>query len=226
MLLKKDLLLRIHISSKYDISFDMCRNPDCQFFLLKNDVFRLLKEKRTHLFLGFTVLLIGVIFGVVIAIKIGEKDTPFGVFASLFDQNYSPFSYLVPDLLRFVLFALLCSLCFFLPIPLLYPTFALLFFGKYFGQLSAVVWLSDPIFPALLSILLIYLPLVFLGGFLLIYLAFTGSEYRLAIGGDPCPITIKRGLITILLSVFAYFALLFFLYVVLCGLLYLLTIAL
>ena len=178
------------------------------------------------MFAGLFWLIAGVALGVYIGIRVGEKEAPFGMFANLFHLNFAPFSHIGPDLLRFFLFSLLTALAFFLPYPAIYPAIALLFFGKYFGQLTCVVFLTDSFLSALLSALLLYIPLLLIGGWLLFRLSLHGSEFRLSNGVDRCRGTIKRVGICLLKALIAYFFALFFLYVILCGLIYLIVIAL
>ena len=88
------------------------------------------------------VTILGIAFGVWLGRKIGEAETPFGAFASLFRLSYDPFSYFLPELLRFSIFSLIASLSHYLPFTFVYPVFSLFFFGKHFGILAAVAHFS------------------------------------------------------------------------------------
>lgn len=176
--------------------------------------------------IGCVVLLCGVALGVYIGVKVGAKDAPFGVFAKLFHMEYAPFAYLGRDFLRFLLFGILASLSFFLPLPLLYPALALFFFGKYFGELACVCFQSDAVVAAMLSLIFVYLPLLFFGATLLLLIAQRVKNYRLNHGANLCICRTKSEIWFFLRLVLAYFVFLFLIYAVFCGALYLLVIAL
>ena len=197
-----------------------------RLFLLKRDAFDLLKRERKGMILGFVILFCGVALGVYIGVRIGAKEAPFGVFASLFHLEFAPFGYLGRDFLRFLLFFILASLCYFLPMPLLYPALALFFFGKYFGEVACVCFQSDAFLAAAVSALFVYLPLLIFGGMLLLLLAHRAKLYRLRQGAYLCLQKGKSEAIFISKLLLAYFSILFLLYVVFCGALYLLAIAL
>lgn len=195
-------------------------------FLIKRDFISTLKEHKWGVISGIFLLIGGIVLGIYIGSDVGEKETPFGMFASLFGLEYSPFGYLVPDFLRFLLFAALCFLAFLLPAPMLYPAVAILFFGKYFGEAAYVCFLSDPVIPAILNILLIYIPLLIIGGAMLISVTIKARASRVESGADPCRKSIKRELFYVLTLLLAYFVILFLLDVVICGVIYLVVIAL
>lgn len=197
-----------------------------RFFLLKKDFFTTLSAHKGGVFSGLALLLLGVAVGIYIGSDVGEMEPPFCIFASLFCLKFSPFSFLMPDFLRFLLFSLLSALSFFLPLPMLYPAIAIFFFGKYFGELACVCFFSDPIIPAILSILLVYLPLLVIGGSMLLSIAIKARSSRIKSGVDPCRKSVKGELLYVLTLLAAYFVLLFAIYVLLCGAIYLILIAL
>ena len=197
-----------------------------RLFLLRSDFLRSLKEERKRLCFYGVFLLAGVILGVFIGIKIGEKESPFGIFALLFHMDFAPFGHLLPDFLRFLFFAVFAGLSYFLPCPKLYPLLSMIFFGKYFGQFACLAFLSDSLIAAFFSLFLVYLPLLVVGGFLLFSIAIYGEDSRLCRGADVCHRSLKRFFHRILLSIVCYFSLLFILYVLLCGTLYLIVISL
>lgn len=199
-----------------------CKN---RFFLLKKDISAALQRNRKGVIVGVIILLLGVVFGIYIAMNVGEQESPFGVFAALFSLKYTPFKYLIFDFLRFFLFLILASLAFFLPFPSIYPAVALLFFAKHFGEISCVVILSDSLPSAILSILIIYIPLLLSGGTFLIALSIHASEYRLVSGCDPCRHTVRGEIILILSLLLLYLLVLFAIHVIVCGVLYLIMIA-
>ena len=193
---------------------------------MKRDIISAFRSNRKGILLGFSVLLCGVVLGIYIGVNVGKKEAPFGVFAALFHLQFSPFSYLVPDFLRFFLFGVLTLLSFFLPLPFVYPAIALFFFGKYFGEISCVCFLSDTVIAAVLSIAVVYLPLLLVGGGLLLLIALRAREFRLPSGADLCPKNVMKEVFFLLKLLLAYFVCLFLLYVIICGTLYLLVIAL
>ena len=197
-----------------------------RLFLFKRDVSFMMGEHRNEVIGGAVFLLFGVGFGIYIGAKVGAKDAPFGIFANLFCLNYAPFSFIVPDFLRFLLFSVVSALSFLLPLPSIYPVVALFFFGKYFGELACVCFLSDSFLAFLLSVLIVYLPLLFFGGSGILLIGLFGKGSRILNGGDPCLKGIVRELIRLGICLAVYFALLFFIYVILCGALYLMMIAL
>ena len=148
-------------------------------FLLKKDFFIALSQNKRTIASSAVVLALGVAFGVYIGVKVGEKPTPFGVFSSLFHLEFKPFSYIVPDFLRFLLFLGVTALAFFMPLPALYPAVALFFFGKHFGEIACVCFLSDPVFSAVFSIILIYLPLLVVGWGLILSLSLRAKAFLL-----------------------------------------------
>ena len=197
-----------------------------RIFLIKKDFFFTLKEHKWGVISCSVLLVAGVALGVFIGSDIGEKETPFAMFASLFGLEYSPFGYLMPDFFRFLLFSVLCSLAFFLPMPMIYPAISLLFFGKYFGEAAYVCFLSDPVIPAILTIVLIHIPLLLVGGAMLISITIKARGSRMECGADPSCKSIKREIFYVLSMIVAYFIILFLLYVVICGVIYLIMIAL
>lgn len=197
-----------------------------RIILLKTDVAESFRRERSKLLGGFICLILGIALGVYIGIKVGEKPSPFGIFAKLFHLYFAPFSYIGSDFLRFLLFSVIASLSFFLPYPRVYPVLALFFFGKYFGQLSCVVFLSDSLISALLSILLVYLPLSIVGGYLLFRISLAAQDFRLSNCADFCRKSVVSELLFLLKILLSYFLILFLLYVILCGVIYLVTIAL
>jgi len=197
-----------------------------RFFLLKKDISSAIRANRKGVILGTILLLLGVALGIYIGVNIGEKTSPFGIFSALFNLEFAPFSYLLPDFLRFFLFSGLATLAYFLPLPMIYPTIAIFFFGKYFGELACVCFLSDSLFSAILSTLIVYLPLLLIGEAILLAIAIRASSMRLFKGTDRCRTTAKRDVMISLLYLFLYFAVLFILYVLVCGAIYLIMIAL
>ena len=74
-----------------------------RIFLFKTDFRSCLREERKKLFAAMFWLLAGVALGVYIGIRIGGKESPFGMFAELFHLHFAPFSHVGPDFLRFLL---------------------------------------------------------------------------------------------------------------------------
>ena len=195
-------------------------------FLFKKDILAALKDQRNRLLFYVVFLILGVVIGVLIGIKVGEKEPPFGVFGNLFHLNFEPFSYIFPDFLRFFFFSILSGLSYFLPCPKLYPSISMVFFGKYFGQLACLVFLTDAPIAAIFSLALIYLPLLLLGGVLLFRVGICGEDSRLCRGADSCKASLKSFILSWIFALIAYFILLVLLYVALCGILYLIVISL
>ena len=203
----------------------MKSNYKNRLFLLKKDISLALERNRNGVIVGVIVLLFGVAFGIYVGMNLDRQESPFGVFATLFSLNFTPFTYLIPDFLRFLLFLIFASMAFFLPLPSIYPMVSLFFFAKHFGEISCVVFLSDTLPSALLSILIVYIPLLLIGGTSLITISIRVKDYRLASGCDPCRRTVRSEILLCLSLLVLYFLLLFALYVILCGVLYLVMIA-
>ena len=197
-----------------------------RLFLLKNHFISTMREHRKKCIGEIILLLVGVALGIYIGVKVGAKETPFGFFARLFRLEYTPFRSLFPDFLRFLLFAAIASLAFFLPFPTIYPASALFFFGKYFGEIACVCMISDSIVSSLLSILIIYLPLLLIGSVLILYIAQYAKESRILCGSDPCRKSIWKMLFHAMICIGIYLVVLFLLYVIICGLVYLIVFAL
>ncbi len=215
-----------HNSRPTYINFSMKNPVKSRLFLWKRDLFTACRRNRNSILAWSLVLLFGVGLGIYIGLTVGEKESPFGVFAALFNLEFAPFDYLVPDLLRFLAFSILSMLALFLPLPVLYPTLSLFLFGKHFGEIACVCFLSDGLPAALLSLFVIYLPLLLFGGSLLIFVAHRAKLSRLRYGGSWCQKAIKREILFWLKVHFAYFLVLLLLYVIVCGILYLFVIAL
>jgi len=202
---------------------------NCSFrhkcFLVKRDFCESVKNHWQLFLHAVIVTMIGIGVGVYIGIRIGERETPFSIFAGLFHLNYQPFSYLLPDLFRFILYTAIASLAFFLPLPIIYPTLAYFFFGKYFGQAACISFLSDSVAAATLSLAIIYLPFVMIGTILFFFVTLKTSEFRLCKGADFHKYSLSKVVICLLKPIALYFFSIFLIYVPICGIIYLLVIA-
>lgn len=197
-----------------------------RLFLIKKDIGFAVKQNKAKIFFYLGMMLLGVALGIYIGVKVGAKATPFGVFSALFHLEYAPFAYLVPDFLRFLLFLILCLLAYFLPFPKLYPSIATVLVGKYFGEIACVCFQSDSLLSFVLSVALVYLPLLFCAGSLLTVVAIRSNAFRLVDGADRCGKSVKKTLFFAVKTLLVYLLILFLIYVVLCGVLYLILIAL
>ena len=218
----KKYLHNSHFSSIF--SFMKC-SLKSRFYLYKTDLSACIRENRKGLIIKTFFLFLGFAVGIYVGYKIGEMESPYGVFASIFHFDYSPTSWLITDFLRFFLFALLCLLDFFLPPYALYSAISLFFFGKYYGQAVCLSFQSDGFPSACLSLFLVYLPLLLIGGALLMRFSLFSAEYRLCRGADTCPRSLKRAAICIGKVLLGYFIALLFIYLVLCGVIYLTVVA-
>lgn len=196
-----------------------------RIFLIGKDIIREIREDKKRILFFGVFLLLGILLGVYIGIKIGESDPPYSVFAKLFRLDFSPFSYIASGFFRFLLYAIFAALAYFLPIPWIYPAVSIFLFGKYFAQLACIAFLSDSIFAAILSLVLIYLPLLLFGWLLLLRLTSNALESRLCNGPDPCKRSLKSAFICFLTAMILYLLALFLLHLILCGLIYLIAIA-
>ena len=197
-----------------------------KFLLWKTDFICFLARNKKEILLYTCILLFGIGFGVFLGIKIGEQDSPFCTIAKLFRAEYSPFSSIFPELLRFSVYCLIAVASFFLPFYPIYAILSLFFFGKHFGEFLCLSFLTDPVFCAILSLLLICIPLILLGAALLLHITLSAREFRLCNGGFWCKNNLKRAGFFLFRSILIYFALLIIIYLLLCGTLCLLVLAL
>ena len=197
-----------------------------KILLLRTDFLSAFSKRKPEILGYIIVTILGIAFGVWLGRKIGEAETPFGAFASLFRLSYDPFSYLLPELLRFSIFSLIASLSHYLPFAFVYPVFSLFFFGKHFGEYVYLTFCVDPLLCALPSALLTLLPLLMIGSALLVRIVLLARDLRLCNGGFPCRESLKRTGWCLLLALTIYALALFSVYLVLCGSIYLLLLVL
>ena len=196
-----------------------------RFFLLKNDLLSAIDENRKPILTASILLVCGIALGAFIATKTQGVEPPFGVIAHLFRLEFHPFGYLVSDLIRFLLLSVLASLSFFLPLFHIYPAVAIIFFGKYCGQVACTVLFCDSRISAILGILLIYLPLAIIGGALLLCIWIRARQFRLCRGADSCMRVLGEHALFWVNIALLYVIFLFLIYVLLCGTFYLIVVA-
>lgn len=202
------------------------KSPATKLLLWKTDFLSAFSERKKEILLHLILLILGVGLGVYVGTQIGAKEEPFGVFARIFRSDYAPFYYILRELLRFSIFAVIAALSYFLPCYPLYPTFSLFFFGKHFGELACLAFLSDAVATALPTVLITAIPLLIIGGGLLIRIALLASNFRLCNGGFLRANTLKRAGYILFCSIVIYATLLTIVYLLFCGLFYLLITAL
>lgn len=193
-----------------------------KFLLLKTDFFAVFAERKREILLYSILLLLGVALGIYVGVELGGAEEPFGLFARLFRLDYAPFGYILPELLRFSIFSVIASLSYYLPLYPIYPALALLFFGKHFGELSCLVFLSDSLPAAFSTTLFAAIPFLVLGGILLIRIALYATDFRVCDGGFFTPNNLKRTGYILFCSIVIYLLFLLLVYLIFCGLLYLL----
>ena len=187
-----------------------------QFLLWKTDFFAFFRDRKKDFLIFAGVLTLGVALGVFVGYRLGEQDDPVGVFALIFRSAYHPFSFLFMETLRFAILSGLCILCYFLPIWQIYPTFALLLFGKHIGEVVCLSFLSDSLASCFLSFFFLYLPLLIVGGILLLRIALYEDQYRIANGGFPCKNNVKSALWLYVTTSTVFLILCFLFSVILC----------
>ena len=188
-----------------------------QVLLWKTDFFSFFRDRKKGILLYTTVLLLGVTLGIFVGYKLGEQDAPVGVFALIFHSEFNPFSFLFIETIRFSVLSGLCILCYFLPIWQFYPIFALLLFGKHFGEVACLSFLTDELASFILSLFFLYLPLLLIGGLLLTWIALQEGQYRICNGGFACKSNLKSAFRVFLTAIALYLFLSFIFAVILCG---------
>lgn len=196
----------------------------CKPFFLKQDLGNYIKENLKSFVISVIFAILGVILGVVVACKIGEQETPYSVFAALFRLSFKPFSYILPCFLRFTFYLIVAALGFFLPMPQCYPCVALFFYGKSIGQTVTFCFLTDALVSAFFSLLL-YLVLFIVGVFILFSTLVKVLEMKICYGACINSKNLFRILLYLLRFLLIYFALLLFLFLICCGVIYLIAIA-
>ena len=204
----------------------MKRSFGTKLLLWKTDFFSVFSDRKKDILLYTITLIIGVGVGVYIGIKLGAQEEPFGVISRIFRLKYTPFSYFLSELLRFSVFAFIAEASFFFPCYPLFPAFSLFFFGKHFAESACLAFLSDSITAAILTTFLTIIPLILVGGILLIRIALFAPDFRVCDGGFFCKNNLKRFGYILFCSIVVYLILLFAVYLLLCGILYLLIVAL
>ena len=199
-------------------------SPFCRKKLFfKEDVSRCISENRQALILSLVISLLGIGFGVLVAVKLGERESPYCVFAKLFRLSFRPFSFVFPYFLRFSLFVLLAAVGFFLPFSQAFPILAFFFYAKFIGQTAALCFLTDALVSSLLSLLIIYIPLFAIGFFCLFFLFVRISEMKLCHGIPFDRKSLSSVLRYVLTPIIVYFLTLILLFVFLCGVIYLIA---
>ena len=196
-------------------------SPKTRLFLLKTDLVSCARDHRKEFLVKCLFMLLGVGLGVYIGVKIGANEGPFSVFAKLFCLSYTPFSLLFGDLLRLLFYSILTVLGFFLPPCPLYSSAALFLLGKYYGELACLSFLTDSVLAAVLSLILIYLPLLLIGGVVLMRISLYSSDFRLSCGTERGARSFRKTAGIVGKALLVLLLALFLLYVVLCGVIYL-----
>ena len=160
-----------------------------------------------------------------VAVRIGEKEAPYGIFSLLFRLEFAPFSWIFTYLLRFLLYLLIAAIGFFVSVPWAFVGAAVFLYAKYFGEIIVLCFLTDAIASAVLSLLLAYLPILLLGVFLYFMLFLKANELKMC-GGNPFNgKTLSKTLLFLLRLVLLYFVFCIFIFLAVCGLFYLVIIA-
>ena len=197
-----------------------------RLFLLWKDFRTTIRENKFFLTYSALWLALGVGIGIYIGIRIGESVAPISVFGRLLRGDYSPFRYIARDLLRWCLLSNLVFIGYYLTFPRVFSAIALSFYGKYFGQIACVTFLSDTVVAAVLSMIIVYIPLLILGAFLLFRLVLSMERYRTCGRETPNGRSLLRLGSFLAIPFVAYTAFLFACYLVVCGSIYLFLIML
>ena len=190
---------------------------------MQKDLFRSVKENAQTLFFVFLFAFAGLALGVYVGVKVSPEPSPC-IFLRLYRLEYTPFAWTWDFCVRFLIYFFIAYLGYFFFHPWLLGGIGVFFFAKYISQTATFSLRLDPLFSATCSLILIYLPLILCGVFLFFFLILDMLENR-----SRClPLNAKRIFQTLgrFLGLFAiYFLLCILLFVVLCGILYLVVIA-
>lgn len=196
----------------------------CTAYFIQKDLFRSVKENGQTLFFTFLFAFAGVALGVYVGVKIEPSPVENGIFACLFRLEYTPFAWSSRFFVRFFPYFLLGYLGYFLLHPWILGGIGVFLFAKYMSELATLCLRFDSLFSALCSLFLIYLPLFLLGVFLFFYLIIDMLEK----GSCQVSFTLRRIMQTVgrffgLLAIYLTICLLLF--VAVCGILYLIAVA-
>ena len=198
----------------------MKRKCRCSLFFIKKDIIHILTENKRELILTILFSVCGIGLGIYLAVNTSEQIPPISVFSCIFRGEYSPFSLTFRYLIRFIFYFFISTIGFFLVPSWLFSGISILLFSKFWSQLSAVCISFDPLPSAILSILLIYIPLWIFGVYLFFLYYLKIREHRLC-SGNKATISLLRSVLSeIFLLILAYFLLLILLFTVLCGIVY------
>ena len=174
---------------------------------------------------SFLIAILGAALGVLVALKIGEREAPCSAIANLFCLSYKPFTFVISHFMRFILYLLIASLGFFLPLSALYPAIALFFYGKYIAQIATFAFLTDSIASAVLSLLIVSLPIFIAGVICLFFIYCKAFEWKICHGERFNAANVSRFLPDLAKCLIFYFLALASIFLVICGLIYIVVIA-
>lgn len=196
----------------------------CTAYFIQKDLFRSVKENGQTLLFTFLFAFAGVALGIYVGVKIDPAPAENGIFACLFRLEYTPFAWSWRFFIRFFLYFLLGYLGYFLLHPWLFGGIGVFLFSKYICEIATLCLRCDSLFSALCSLLIVYLPLFLLGVFLFFYLILD------MLGQRSCKASFTRRRIMQTVGRFfgllaIYFSICLLLFVAVCGILYLIAVA-
>ena len=195
----------------------------CRAYFIQKDLFRSVKENGQTLFFTFLFAFLGAALGIYVGVKTDPQPEP-GIFVLLFRLEYTPLAWTWHFCLRFFIYFFIAFFGYFFLHPWLLGGAGIFLFAKYISQTATLCIRFDPFFSAICSLVIIYLPLFICGGFLFFYLILDMLDKR-----SRCAVfTAKRFFRTFgrFFGLFVLYLLIcLLLFVAICGMLYLILIA-
>ena len=196
----------------------MVRLFRCGPYFLKNDLRRSICENKSLFAVFLVTAFLGAAFGVYVGIKSERPSAPYGVFSCIFYGKYAPFSLIFKEFFRFFLYFCIAFVGGAVLSPVIFGAVGVFFFTKHWSEVATVVLRADAVFGAVLSLILVYIPLL-TAGYFLTYLSVlfhraSASPFR----GGVC--AAKRVFPTLRYAIgtlAVYFLFLILIYFILCG---------
>jgi len=194
-------------------------------YYFKQDIHRTIRENRTQTIICIFATVFGIAIGIYFGIKTESNNDITGVLPLILRGEYAPFSIIIKHFLHFLLHSAIVYLGTILLSARIFCFFGILFFAKYQAQIIAVFFCTDPLIGAVLTLLLIHLPIIIVGIGALFYLSINIAPYRTPYGGSCVRYSIFRSLRHLFFALLVFFLLLVLIFFVLCGIIRLLVVA-
>lgn len=194
-------------------------------YYIHQDIRRTIRENKYFFLVTVLTAVLAVAFGIYLGVNADPRDEINGVISLILRGEYAPFSILWKYFLRFLVYA--CVLYIggiFLSAPL-FGSLSVFFFAKYQAQISTILFRTDALVGAVLSILLVCLPLLIVGTMILFLLTVYLSEFPAPYKGACLRKTIADSILVFLVSIALYFLSLVLILFVLCGILHVLFVS-